>query len=572
MTKSLNSLIKLTIIISISFLSSCEQEFTNIESDLINNDNATSFDLNSYKYDIKTFNKATGPYQSNNLPLNKLGVYNDPLYGTTQASVLTEINLPTFNPDFGVNDETFISLNSVVLTLPLSNTATNVDENGSVTYELDSIFPVDANSDNKFKLEIFRSNYFLRAYNPNGDFDEPQNYFSNKSLSHSEQINPSLLEAERIYQNDDFFFDNSEIVITNDDDPDNPTRLAPRIRIEFTPDDTDLTGFDFWFDNIIAKEGSAELSNANNFKDFIRGLYFKATPNNSNDGAMMFLNFNDANANIVLNYTVENPEPTEDPIDETFTINFSGTKLDFAENNYNFTLDNDTNEDASLYLKGGEGAIAEIELFDGAQNDEDFTTDNTFEAWRKRFVNLDASGKYDNAKRIVTEANIIFYVDQNILSTTSGFKEPNRIFIYDLNNNIPLVDYFLDNTNSVFAEFSRFNHLGVLQRENDDPDGLGIKYKLKITEHINNLLLRDSTNVKLGIAVSTNVNLESGSVQRLYQVPGSTTEEKNIPLSSAISVRGTVLHGSLSTDTEKQPKLEIFYACLDTDETDCNEP
>jgi len=564
-------LIKLNIVLVVFLLSSCEQDFSNIDSDLINDGNATSFDLNSYRYDIKTFNRSIGPYQSNNLPLNKLGVYHDPFYGTTEASVVTQIAPSNYNPDFGIVDDTFQSLTSVVLTIPIQSTLLEIDDDNNRTYQLDSIFPVDATSDDKFRLQIFKSNYFLRTYNPNGDFDELQNYFSNKSLSQNENINPSVLENELIYQNDNFFFDNSEIIIPNDDDPENPTRLAPRIRIEFTPT-VNALGFDFWKENIIDKEGMPELSNANNFNDFIRGLYFKASSTGTNNGATMFLNFADANANIIFNYEVDNPdEDATEPVEESFTINFTGFRVDFVDNNYNFPLDNDTNEDSSLFLKGGEGSIAEIQLFEGDSNDDDPTTDNTFEAWRKRFVNLDASGNFESSKRLITEANIVFYVNQNTLSSATGFTEPERVYLYDINNNLPLVDYFLDPTNSVFPQVSISNHLGILERENDQADGKGIRYKLRITDHINNLLLRDSTNVKLGLAVTTNINLESSSTQRLYQVPGSTTEEASIPISSALSLRGTVLHGSQSTDVDKVPKLEIFYACLEDDESDCNE-
>ena len=60
--------------------------------------------------------------------------------------------------------------------------------------------------------------------------------------------------------------------------------------------------------------------------------------------------------------------------------------------------------------------------------------------------------------------------------------------------------------NDTQPSLSENNHLGPLQRDDDEPDGKGIKYKLRITEHINNLFIRDSTNVKLGLAGSSNVN------------------------------------------------------------------
>ena len=80
--------------------------------------------------------------------------------------------------------------------------------------------------------------------------------------------------------------------------------------------------------------------------------------------------------------------------------------------------------------------------------------------------------------------------------------EPNRIYLYDIENKTPLVDYFLDGQNTSLPSFSVINHLGPLQRVDDESDGNGIKYSLKITEHIANLLIKDSTNVELGLAVS----------------------------------------------------------------------
>ena len=99
-----------------------------------------------------------------------------------------------------------------------------------------------------------------------------------------------------------------------------------------------------------------------------------------------------------------------------------------------------------------------------------------------------------------------------------------------------------------------------MQRVDDEPAGNGIKYKLKITEHINNLLLNDSTNVKLGLAVSLNVNLESPIIA-LGQKEVQSTDNSGftIPLSSVLSPRGTVLHGNNALDESKRVFLEIYY-------------
>jgi hypothetical protein len=168
---------------------------------------------------------------------------------------------------------------------------------------------------------------------------------------------------------------------------------------------------------------------------------------------------------------------------------------------------------------------------------------------------LNTDGEFVRSKRLVNEANLVFHVDQDFVDG----EEPDRIFIYDLNNNSPLIDYFLDPTSNNFNPLeTKILHLGALERTDDEPDGEGIKYRLKITEHINNLLVRDSTNVKLGLAVSGNLNIENENNQ--YDI---ITDETNIldrlPISSIISPRGTVLFGNNTTDPDKKVQLEIFY-------------
>jgi hypothetical protein len=147
----------------------------------------------------------------------------------------------------------------------------------------------------------------------------------------------------------------------------------------------------------------------------------------------------------------------------------------------------------------------------------------------------------------------VFYVDQDMVQDG----EPNRLYVYDIENKTPLIDYFLDELNNSIPSFSIVNHLGPLQRIDDDPTESGVKYKFRITEHLNNLLLRDSTNVELGLSVSLNVNLEGGNQQR--QVQNTNNSDLTIPVSSIITPRGTVLHGNNTEDESKKVYLEIYY-------------
>ena len=90
-----------------------------------------------------------------------------------------------------------------------------------------------------------------------------------------------------------------------------------------------------------------------------------------------------------------------------------------------------------------------------------------------------------------------------------------------------------------------------------DQDENGIRYKFRLTEHVKNILISDSTNLDLGIFVSTNVN--NISTSRII----NTTEEDMInfvPSSSTISPKGTVLYGSKeSVPEENRATFEIYY-------------
>ncbi|MEM9680010.1 MAG: DUF4270 domain-containing protein [Bacteroidota bacterium] len=523
-------------IVLLSLCIACDRDFTSIDSDIINVDVATNFDTESQQYDVTTYTDALGPVQTNALPINYIGVYNDPFYGSTTNSFVTQLSSSILNPDFGEN----VELDSVVLYIPYFSNVTGFDDNNIVEYDLDSVFGSEP-----FRLSLYESNHFLRDFDPNSDFDTPQAYFSNQSASTSEPISDSSLEGVLIHQEDEFVFSNETIILTNSDG-DISLTSAPGIRI--------LLDTMFWQQKIIDMEGEPELSNSNNFNDYFRGIYFKAEPINGT-GSLAALDLALANSSITLHYTRDPFTEGADREQSTYELRFNGNRVNFFQNNFNVALqDGDpVNGDSRLYLKGGQGAIANIELFDGFNTDDDDDTQNTFEAWREEFVEIDENGKFVSSKRLINEANIVFYVDQNVLQG----EEPDRIYLYDMDNNRPLIDYSLDFQNSTLPLVSIPNHLGILQREGDEADGQGIKYKMRITTHINNLLTRDSTNVKLGLAVSGNVNLEGGFFQRLEQTPDDS--EKRIPISSIISPRGTVLHGNNTEDESRRVYLEIFY-------------
>ncbi len=558
----------------------CDSDFNNLESDVLNSDVATNFNIkklselesNPEFSEVITYSQALGPVQTNNaIGLSTLGLYND-IYGRVTSSFVSQVTLSSYSPTFqGSADE--LAIDSVVLTMPYFYGVTDVDEDNNITYNVDSIFP-DGDTYNPIKLHIYENNYFLRDFDPSAEFNDAQAYFSNKTASTSETIsplegselifveNPSNVNHLSVNQFGNIKINNQGFKLTTttegDDGEENTSTInsPPGIRLKLD--------HDFWQEKIINKEGDAVLSNSNNFLEYFRGLYFKAEAVNDN-GSYIILNTNSTSSNITIYYTTTTTtqdDNGEDVITEeqgSFALYFGGNKVNFFDNNFDISIpDSDaTVGDERVYLKGGEGSIAKIKLFNGDNlNDGD---DQTFDNWKNFFVETDADGNFKNIKKLVNEANLVFYVDQDYLNqftADSPENEPDRLYIYDFKNQSRLTDYYVDATNGNLPYYSKYNHLGPLQREGDESTGEGIKYKFRITEHINDLLLNDSTNVELGLAVSLNVNLEELVQQKVQTTDGV---ELTTPISSVLSPRGTVLHGNNTADESKRVYLEIYY-------------
>lgn len=550
-------------LIILSFIA-CDKDFANIESDIITNENATNFDIFSEKYDIISYTEALGPVQTNgfnvdaNTRLNTLGIYDD-VYGRTTSSFVSQITLSSFSPVFGEE----VEIDSVVLNIPYFSTRTAIGEEGDISYDIDSVIGRE-----QIKLSIFESNYFIRDFDPSGDFNQSQPYFSDQSASGSELISSAALEGEPLlfiaspqtsYTTDNageniidiseegFVLEGEDTEDDEDTDPQILSREPPGLRIKLDPT--------YWQNKIIDQEGESVLGSSNSFENYFRGLYFKAEPVND-DGSFLILNTASQSSQITIYYTRLTTSETDDEEERdqtTFQINFGPDRINFIDNTFTTPIDSGDPlvGDSRIYLKGGEGSIGRIKLFNGDDiNDSD---DTTFEEWKDFFVETNENGDFVKSKRLINEANLVFYLDQDLVQDG----EPNRLYVYDIDNNTPLVDYFLDRQNISIPSLSILNHLGPLQRVDDEPNGQGIKYKVKITEHINNLLLRDSTNVELGLSVSLNINLEATNGQR--QVKSASDSDLKVPISSIITPRGTILHGNNTEDENKRVYLEIYY-------------
>ena len=405
---------------------------------------------------------------------------------------------------------------------------------GRTLYELDSLI---GNPEATFKLKVSELDYFLRPYDPDSNFEKFQKYYSNNTL-------PENFSGYTLFDSE-IKIDSNELVFYNEDDPETEEddesevvkeRLSPRIRVDLD--------HDFFQTKFLDIEGSQEISNLDNFKLYFKGLVLEAY--DFSDPLLMILNFNEAEIKVVYEYQKYNKQDTpDDNSDDTvdteeadFLFKLNGIKLNSFKHDaypgyvYSAIADTITNPER-VYLKGGQGIMAEIELF---------KDDN----------GVDVLEEIRSKEWLVNEANISIYIDKEMLSSSGGIIEPSRLYLYDLVNKAPIIDYFVDNSAGQKSYQNKVIHGGIIEL---DDDKNGLMYKIRISEHIKNVVRKDSTNVKLGLVVSSDIN-------NTINIEVKDSEYMLFtPLSSAINPLGTVLIGpSPSAENfDKRMKLNLFY-------------
>jgi hypothetical protein len=543
-----NNLFKLLTFSFIIVLLSCDKDAININSDL---KGAQNFSVNRQEYPVTLFSKATGPVQTNEMPTTYLGAFKDNTFETTTtANVITEIIPTTFSPDFGPNP----SINSVILTIPYFSELLSTDENGESTYELQSIL---GNPEAKYKLSIYKSDYLLRDLDPATNFEEPQAYYSD---FYETNIVSQINGYTKLYEIPDFKPSNEEIdvVTTNADGESVTTRFAPGIRIDLlnnSNDDTLASNNSFWNDllGIEIDPATGEsiqspreyLTNSNNFREYFRGLIFQVEITNPlNPGNIIAIDItNSVAAGIAIDYT--NSDEDDDSIGSLIDLTeykflFSGITLNSLGNSPDITAPNG-NEiigDDHLNLRGFNGAFTVVDLF----GTEDLNSNNIPDALEEF--------KSNKGKWLINEANITLKLNEDFLEGD----EPQRVLLYNLKNKQPIVDYFFDLTNDSDPSQSRIFASEPLEDNT---------YKIRITEYLNNIIIRDSLNFKLGLFVSNNVNNVSFTKLKSPIIIGSGANETvidKVPLTSVSSGQGTILNGATNNiQVEDKVKFEVYY-------------
>lgn len=602
-------------IILVMALFSCEEDFTTIGEGVVSGE---PFITGKEVYSVFAFNKKIEAVQTNKLPVYQLGVFNDPIYGKTIAQITSQVNLSSPNPVFGTysqgtedasgTDSSVSTINEnetvkeVFLYIPYLTKSTilrdadsdgvddefdvapddpandsdgdglsNIEEKTLGTDPLNSDTDGDGTNDGDdddtvsnafakkvdldsiygkrnvaFNFKVERSTFFLRDLDPNTNFQEAQEYFSNQ------QFSPEF--TEEVFFDGEVTINDEEIIFFKDDDPDTEdvdeskevdVRLAPGIRVQLDP----VIANAFFQENILEKEGQLELLSSANFKEFFRGIHLSIS-----DDMLILFDLTQARININYEYDKVNTNDTADDTsddaiekeEKTYqlrllqgggTATIIGNAVNtFINDDYPIEITNnlDTGENASrLYLKGGSGSYSEIKLFDKI-NGEDI-------------INLIKANNW-----IINEANLVFYVDRGALDLAENVVEPPRLYLYNVETNAPLYNTATETSDSDTSLGLYLNYDGILEQKSNK----GIKYTVRITDYINNIIVRDSANATLGLTLTSHIGFPDVRNAVLKDL-----NEDNIPIMSTINPLGTVLFGSelLDGEEDKKLKLEIYY-------------
>lgn len=544
-----NSFFKFILLLFVTILLvSCDKDFNEIGSDIIG-ENHFGLEQDSTK-GITAYNIDFGSVESNNLPINALGYYNHPFFGKTKASFVSQIVMDTINPSFGANP----TVTKVELSIPYFSTLMSTDaETGNRTYELDSIY-----GSSKIKLNVYESNYYLRDYSASSGFQETQKYFSGDQVDFDTYKNSSRLNNDNsVNQNDAFFFSPEEIRTykTVDGAQVVDTRSVPGMRLSLRTD--------FFQNKLFGSSAPGKLKNNTIFKEYFRGIYFKSEVASSSpdQGSLALLDFK--KGKIVVTYKVDVTDDTGAVTikERQFSLSLSGNTVNVFENNYSpsytsgLANSNMNLGDEKLYLKGGQGSMTVIDLFK-KEDLKGYNAQGNLIGANGVSDELDDLRNPSNGKKwLINEASLTFWIDKSVMTGTA---EPNRIYLYDLNNHRPLVDYYYDNSVSPNAKYNKYVHDGIIKKETTG-DKRGIKYRIRLTKHIQNLIYNDSTNVKLGLVVTESIgSINSAKLKNPFSSGNLLVDRA--PFSSILNPLGTVLYGSNpNVPVEKRLKLKIYY-------------
>ena len=554
-------------------IASCDKKFNDIGAEVLP---TNSFIGKKAYYPVGVKHALVDVVQTNNTSPIQLGIREDKLFGNTAAAIVSQLNLSQYAPSFGaLSAQSEIdtgldeaeTVNEVWLEIPFFTNQTDQDSDGLIAiYDIDDTDPnsdsdgdglsdideknsgtdptnpdtdgdgtpdgedtetVNPNPDKRlydidslfgdreasFDIEIHKLNYFLRQLDPNQNFEQRQNYYSDFSSS---------IHKDKLLANENITLNFNEIV------KDSADNLSPRIRVPLNKQ--------IFQQLILDKEGDSALANSEDWRDFFRSISIETS--NFSSPLLMLL---DTNSMVIrIDYTYKSEVADSDPVEiedktDEFLINTLGS-IRFNTLTKTTTAAAALNDIVSatvpdqIALSGGLGMVADIQLFE----DNDVLEDLKGRPW------------------LLNEANLTFHVDKQAVDVY-GHTLPNRLYLYNANTLGPIIDFAQDGVAT--PSLAKIVYGGFLTNEEE---GDKQYYKVRVTNYLKNIISNDSINAPLRVAL-TNV-LPNQTKVPMAKV--NAADVGKIPAGSVTTPKSGVFVGPNPSNPELldlKLQLEIFY-------------
>jgi len=593
-----------------SALLACNKEYFSVGAELYN---PQFEDLESVVFPVYSYQESMSKVQTNNLPNVHLGEYNDDFYGTIESSFVSQLDVSYINifGDFSqeqelqgsdidirvINEEEVLS--AVYLDIPFFNNRNDTDTDGVIdlydvdpndsssdsdsdgisdidelraelnplsndsdgdgildpddddnsgydsqrkVYEIDSLY---GNRKATFDLKVYELTYYLNSFDIQNNFESYAMYYSDQDfyadgfsgqVLHDDTITLNLEEVPILYYQDD-----PETTVIETDEIE--YYESPRIRVPLNTE--------FFQRRVMNFEGLDQLKNTDNFNHHLRGLIVKAE--NLSDDLYMLLNISGAQVVLEYNYNWYNSQGTATLDDDVIERRKKSNSIPLGGITVNHFSYQDSNQEVQRVISSSSEGLPSNKIFlQGSRltsriklfTDNEFDLDNVISDLASQDI-------------IINEANLIFNIDHSAHDYSHDLL-PNRIYLYSYDNGQTIEDYNKDftidfNLGSVNANKYVFG--GLLEY---DSNNIPERYKFNITNHVNNIINKDSLNFDLGLVV--NSDIEDITLRQAFSNPKN--DKLLIPTSVITSPHSVVLHGSHPKDSVNVSKrliLEVLY-------------
>lgn len=471
----------------LSFVISCEEDFTDIGTTIVENN---EFTTNDTVFEVIVSGKDIPRVQADGLQLGGslgqylLGVYNNGNYKKIEASIISQLGLPlnlsVVDNEYGSDTTVVTTMDTVLLRIPYQATLIGTDAIGP-DFQLDSII---GNQDSDFTLNVFQLETFLNTLNPS-DPSKTNEFFSD----HVYQTFPEKLNVF-----EDIAFrpnrrDTAQYVLrrlSNGQIYDTDTLVylnqVPYISIPLKRERIKELFLDQY--------ETGDFSSQDAFNNYFRGLKLQAE---GNMGSLISLDFTNTNVQPMVDiyYTNTVLRNNGTIVVDTIKKNDRFILQGIRNNEYKMTPASSAPPFNKAAIQGTAGSMIQVDILGGGQLD------------------------YLRSKNwLINDATLSIYVDQTTVGSDT-IATPFSLYIYkDGQNNQgdPVPAQILD----AFTE--GLDQIGglLIRDENGNPD----RYEFRITDYVSELASGEYNDLQtLGIKVLNPTDLittQTDSIVRTY--------------------------------------------------------